>query len=99
MAAPGLTGDAGCDLDPASASAKVSRLRRGVAAICVVTEFSSLAMLAGSTGVKASAWPGLPVEATKPSLVATMSPGRSVGSLDRSNGASPRALRPLQVQL
>jgi hypothetical protein len=59
MTAPGLTGGAGGEL--ASASASVSLPRRGVAARCEVSEFNSVEMLAGSTGVKASAWPGLPV--------------------------------------
>ena len=40
-----------------------------------------------------------PLNVTKPSLVATMSPGRNVGSSSGLSDARPPAVLPLQVQL
>src|SRR6185437_10572402 len=52
-----------------------------------------------ATGVNAAALSRAPSTAISPSLVATTSPGRKVGSLVAATGfARPKALRPLQVQ-
>ncbi len=50
-----------------------------------------------STGVNSATLFFMAVTATKPSLVATMSPGRSVRSVVTFTCARPNTLRPLQV--
>ena len=50
-----------------------------------------------ATGAKSATLFFMPVNATRPRLVATTSPGRSVGSLVTSTCANPNKSRPLQV--